>query len=454
VPGLFGIFEVGRRTVLAYQSAMNAVGHNVANASTPGYHRQRVELRATAPLIDAFGALGTGVRAAGVQRVENRFLEYAVQREIPTMGRYEARADALAQTELMFGEPSENGLTKSLDEFFGAWDDLASTPEDAGARESVVRIGASLADSIRSTRERLWDQRTAVNTEIQGTVDDANRVARELHRLNRSILQTGASGEIAPDLEDRRDQLVESLADLVGGIAEVDHNGTATVWVSGRVIVQAETIQEITFDLSESEYPMTGDRAIPADRLEGRLGGLIQVRDDDLEGAIGRLDEFAARLVRDVNGLHQRGVDSNGKPGGAFFEIDALGNDGVSRAAAGIRVSQALLDDSRRLAAGTTGKPGDNAIALDVAALRNDPHGFVGMLEAMIVDVGGRAREAQDLRLGQGIVLDSFRAQRESVSGVSLDEEAADLMRFQRAFQAGAQILATADEMTQTILSL
>jgi flagellar hook-associated protein 1 FlgK len=439
---------------MSYQSAMNATGHNVANAGTTGFHRQRVQMHATAPIIDAFGALGTGVRAGGVQRVENRFLEYAVQREIPTMGRYDVRAAALAQSELVFGEPSESGLTNFLDEFFGGWDDLASNAEDSGARESVVRLGASLADSIRGTRKRLWDQREAVNSEIRRTIDDANRIGKELERLNRSIMKSGASGELAPDLQDRRDMLVESLAELVGANAEIDDNGTATVWVSGRLIVQSETSLPITFDLSQSTLPMTGGREFQAETLEGRLGGLLQVRDEDLSGAIRRLDEFAVRLANDVNALHGGGIDANGKPAGLFFELGGLDKDGVSRGAAVIRVSKALLDDAQRVAAGNNGKPGDNSLALDIAALRNDSFGFSGMLEAMVVDIGGRAREAEDLRLGQSIVLDSFRAPRESVSGVSHDEEAADLMRFQRAFQAGAQIIATADAMTQTILSL
>ena len=145
------------------------------------------------------------------------------------------------------------------------------------------------------------------------------------------------------------------------------------------------------------------------------------------------------------------GVSSCAVP---FFVLVGMGQDPVDRAGAGLRVNPLLVTDSTLVAAGRDGAPGDNSVALEIAALRNDMRGPTGSLHSLVVGAGTRARHAEDLAAGQRIVVDSFVAQRESISGVSLDEEGANLLRFQRSYQAAAQVMATADEMLQTLLTL
>lgn len=453
MPGLFGIYGLASHSLLSFQSAISVIGHNVANAGTEGFHRQRVDFRAGAPEFTAVGALGTGVRVHTVQRIEDRFIESAVQREVPVLARYSTRADALAQSELAFGEPSDAGLTTLLDEFYSGWDDLASSPEDAAARESVSRLGISLASSVREARSRLAEQQAAVSGEMARVVDEANRLVTELEHLNRNILASTRGGTVPADMEDRRDQLVETLGDLVGAKGQVEGNGTATVRLAGRVLVQLEASQPIRFDLAESDQPTIEGRAFQDGELDGRIGGLMQVRDEDLATAIRRLDEFAARLAQDVNDIHVQGKDLHGNATEPFFVLLGVARDGVTGAAAGLRVNPAIRDDSTRISAGLDGTDADNTIALDIASLRSDRNGATGMLQSLVVDMGSRAREAADLANGQAVIVDSFKAQREAISGVSLDEEAADLLRFQRSYQAAARIMTAADEMTQTLLA-
>ena len=453
MPGLFGIFEVGRNSLVAMQAAIHTVGHNVANAGTTGFHRQRVNLSPTLPELTAFGALGTGVRIDQVQRVEDRFLEMAVQRELPILARYGARANALAQSQLAFGEPSDHGLTSILEEFYTAWDDLASSPEDQGARESVVRLGVTLADSINNSRARLFDQQASLTAEVSQSLDEANRVIRELEQLNRNILVATRGEHVPADLEDRRDVLVETLSDLVGASASVEADGTATVRIAGRVIVQLETSQEIGLD-QETMVPRIEGSTFRPGEIHGRIGGLLDTRDGDLAVTIQRLDEFALNLAEEVNSVHTQGLTAHGTPALPFFVLEGLDRDGVTGAARGLRVATELRNDPSLVAAGATGAPGDNSIALDIAALRHDRFGAAARLRSLVVDLGARAREAEDLALGQQIIVNGFLAQRESISGVSLDEEAANLMRFQRSFQAAAQIMTVVDEMAQSVLAM
>jgi flagellar hook-associated protein 1 FlgK len=454
VPGLFGIYNLAAQSLLSYQTAINTVGHNVANAATDGFHRQRVELKANLPARTGFGPLGMGVGIGSIHRIEDTFIEFAIQREIPILSRYSARSDALEQSQLAFGEPSDAGLTTILDEFFGGWNDLASSPEDAGARESVVRLGISLADSVKNARNRLVVQQESITSEIARAVDEVNRLATELEHLNQNILASTRDGLVPADLEDRRDVIIQSLGDLIGGTARIEDNGTATVHVGGRLLVQLETADLLDFDLARSDVPFLAGRELRPENLDGRIGGLMQVRDEDIAGSIRRLDEFALRLAEDVNRVHRQGIDSYGNPADDFFHLPVLDPDGVGQAAASIAVNPSLVADSLQVAAGTAGEEGDNVVALDIASLRNDVGGASSMLRSLVVDLGARARESEDLAQGQSIVVESFRAQRESVSGVSLDEEAAHLMRFQRSYEAAARIMTLVDEMTQTLLSV
>lgn len=453
MPGLFGIYELSKRSLLAYQTAMHTAGHNVANAGVEGFHRQRVELGATPPAQDYLHQVGTGIGVDAIRRIEDRFLERGILRELPVLSAHSARADALAQAETLLGEPSDGGLTTLLDQFYDGWDDLASHPEDGTVRSSVVRLASSVADAVRSSRSRLDSQLAEVGGEIRAALDDFNRMVGELAEVNRRILTTNAGGAFVADLEDRRDRLVGTLAELGGTTSSIAEDGTATVWLAERVVVQREIVTAVEFEPGTGRPLTIEGRVVEAAGLGGRIGGLFAVRDDDLADAVRRLDQFAARLAEDVNAIHRTGVDERGRAAGAFFVLDGAG-PGTEGAAQRLRVADAIVSDSSRVAAGRGAAPAENGVALDIAALRNDPKGASGMLQNLIVELGGRSREAQDLVEAQSFVVQAFQAQRESVSGVSLDEEAAHLLQFQRAYEAAARVLAAADEMARTILSL
>jgi flagellar hook-associated protein 1 FlgK len=265
MPGLFGILELGRNSLLAQQAALQAAGHNIANAATPGYHRQRVEMRPTLPELYTFGALGTGVRIDTVRRIESRFLELSLQREIPLHARFSARAGILSEAELAFGEPSEGGVQSFLDQFYTAWNELAATPEDLGARESVVRSALSLTQSIRSAHLRITEQSESLTGEMHRVVDDANRVLGELEALNRTIRSQSARTSSLGDLADRRDLLIETLADLLGAQGAIEEDGTATVRLGGRVVLQGEISQPLTWESGadpNARFPRMSSRGV------------------------------------------------------------------------------------------------------------------------------------------------------------------------------------------------
>lgn len=454
MPGLLGLYGLAGRSLMSLQTAMNAVSHNVANAATEGFHRQRVDLSAGSPQIYAFGALGSGVTVGNVRRVEDRFLESALQRETPLLARYQARADVLSRAETAFGEPSDGGLSTMLEDFWDGWDQLATSPEDLGARESVVRLGAAIASSLGAAYTRLDEEQRSLTGDISQSVDDANRMIRELDHLNQAIVSSSRNGVPAADLEDQRDTMARQLADLVGATASVEADGTATVRLGGRVLVQKAGADPLVFDEAHGRSVTLQGSTIDAGDLGGRLGGLVEARDHDLADAKRRLDQMASKLAADVNAIHKGAKDRRGDEAPDFFVLQGVATDGVTGAAAALAVNAALVQDASRVAAGSSGNPGDNRVALDLAALRDETDGAGALLRGVVADLGSRSKEAQDLATGQGVVVDSYWAQRESVSGVSLDEEASNLLRFQRAYQAAARVVTTVDEMAQSLLAM
>jgi flagellar hook-associated protein 1 FlgK len=275
-----------------------------------------------------------------------------------------------------------------------------------------------------------------------------------MQSLNRSILASTRQGVVAADLEDRRDNLVDTLNQIAGATATIESDGTATVRIGGRVLVQAAGADTLAFDGAHPAALHLANSVLDPSELGGTLGGLVEARTGDLADAMSRLDRMAARLAGDVNALHTQGKDMRGDTGMAFFTLSGVGPDGIKGAAGALRVNVALEADASRVAAGTNDKPGDGSVAADIAAIRNQSEGASSMLRALVSGVGARTKESQDLADGQQVIVSSFQAQRESVSGVSLDEEGASLLQFQRSYQAAARIVTTVDEMAQTLLQM
>lgn len=454
----FSAFEIGRRALNASQLGMTIAGQNIANLNTPGYSRRRVQLAEASPLNLNGLNIGNGVTVTGIQSFRDNFIQARIQTESGIAGRLTAQRDALAPVEVALQGSENGGLQNALSNFFGSFRDLEANPGSVPLRSLTAQRGVNLANAFQSTRARLADIRSGADAQLRSSVDEVNSLSERVATLNDQIRVAEGVGGDASTLRDQRNELVTRLSDLTGARSTENEDGTINLTIGeGRPLVAGDR----AFPLSAQQTPPLGLSTItiegePAIFNEGALAGL-QNAIDLTTAQIDDLDALAASVVDRVNTLHSSGTDLDNNAGTNFF------NSTAPVSAANISVTAAIVGNPRLIVASPLPQPGNaGTVAGEIANLLTDTNSTAGtrtgsfssIFSSMISDAGAHISAADNDLQTQAAVLSQAIAQRDAVSGVSLDEEAVNLLQHQKAFEAAARFIKIADEMTQVILSL
>ncbi len=460
--GLNGLFGIGSNALATYQRALSVTGQNIANVNTPGYSRQEVVLSATLPEHGRPGQIGTGVEATEVRRSVDTFVEQQLLNSHERLGEYGASQSALSQIEPIFSDSNDQGVAAGLNEFFKAWQDVATNPADLTSRTVLLSKADVVAKRLNETTTQLSSQRTSLDGQIQQGITDVNQLSSQIATLNGQIKLVEVSGQQANDLRDQRGQLLNKLGGLIDISALEDSTGQVTVSVGiGQVLVAQQTAFRLTgvsnsgnAGLLDVHYDNGSGTTTDLTSVirSGGLKGLIDARDTTAAGLQTSLDTLASQIVTQVNTRHRTGYGLDGSTTQDFF---AAGGTTAATISVG-------LTDRRQIAASSTaaGVPGNNANALAVAALQTTALAGLGnatfhdYYSAMAGSFGSTLKGAQDDLQGQELLHGQLESHRAEVSGVSMDEELINLLKYQRAFQAASKLITTSDEMLQTILSL
>ena len=466
---LSGAIEIGRTALRAQQIVINVTGDNIANVNTPGFSRRQAKLQTAPPV----GGLGTGVKVADVTRARDQLLDAQVRFENGLFGRLESMDGTFRTVEGIFSElagssateagavfsqSSGVGLSGSLSRFLNAFQDLANNPESGSAR-SVIREEAQL---LTRTFHRLDSQMTGLRLELesefQRQVDRANTLMGEIATLNARIpAERFAGGGSSASLEDTRSNLVDELSKILDISAREEENGAMTVTAGGSIALvrgiavnslgtQAEVVGDAL--VSKLTLAATGERIT---FNSGSLRGIEEMRDTRALEYMGDLDGLASTLVLEVNRLHSTGFGLNGASGTDLF--DAAGTTAQT-----IEVSPAIVENLDLIAAASDNSVGNNRVALQISDLRLGRlfDGGTKTMEEFYSDligrIGSQAQQTYSNLESQRVISEQLSNRRDNVRGVSLNEEAANLILFQRAFQAAARIVTSVDEMMQTVL--
>jgi flagellar hook-associated protein 1 FlgK len=460
--GLNGLFGIGSNALATFQRALAVTGQNIANVNTPGYSRQEVILSETLPENARPGQIGTGVEATEVRRSIDTFVEQQLLDSNERLGQFGASQQALSQIEPVFADSNDQGIAAGLNEFFKAWQDVATNPSDLTARTVLLAKADGAAKLINQAASQLSAQRTSLDGQIQGAINDVNALATKIADLNSQIKLVEVGGQKANDLRDQRGRFLNDLANLVDISSLEDSTGQVTVSVGlGQVLVTQQTAFQLTGvadsgngGLLDVHYDNgTGTTTDLTSVINGgRLKGLIDARDTTAAGLQTSLNTLTSQLVSQVNTQHRVGYGLDGSTTQDFFTAS-----GTTAATITVAVTDRLKIAASSSAAGVPGN-NENALALanlqtaSVAGLGNTT--FQGYYSAMAGSFGATLQGAvRDLQ-GQEIFHDQLQAHRAEVSGVSMDEELINLLKYQRAFEAASKLITTSDEMLQTILSL
>lgn len=478
-----GLFGIARSALLAHQTSLQVVSQNVANAETPGYSRQRPLLSASTPVRMPYGNIGTGVRFDGIERQRDILLDRSFRTASTLLGESSYRRATLSQIEEMFGEPSDAGMAAKLDEFWSAFSELATTPGSLSAKAVVQQRGKQLAQLFTDYDAGLTQSREQTASRLSTTVAEINQLAEQVAELNGRIATSEAGGAVASDLRDRRDLLLDTLARTAGARIEPQRDGSVTVMLANSTLVDGTNARALRLELdpptpppavTPSDVPVKLRLGNSADRLgplAGELKAMVDVINTDVPALRGRLDALAASLASSVNAAHSAGYVFAGTtiPGTAAGNFFHPGTIGDPVRAGTLRLSSAIAADPANIAtSGNPIAPLDNSVALALSALRNsttavtysgpggesETSGFNAFFRTTVTRLGLAVRSAEDDLIVRTTLTDQADTRRQSVSGVSTDEELIMLMRVQQSYVAATKLIKTADEMLQTILSL
>jgi flagellar hook-associated protein 1 FlgK len=463
--------EIGRRALQAQQTALQVTSHNIANANTPGYARRTVDLTNVAGVPGT--GVGSGVDVTGVVRQNNAFLDAQARVEQQVLGRWEAVERAMTGIEAIFNEPagagsseagtifnepSGLGLSGSLSRFWNAWQDLANVPESGAARAAVRQEADFLVTTMHQIHSQVADTRRGLDEDIVSQVQEINGILDSLAAINGEIPRAGA-GTLSGDLIDERERLLQDLSNRVNiSVLEKD-NGQVSVLLAGHNLVQQN--QAVHLDVrsvTQNDFPTSvvffSDDGSVTSIEEGQLKGLMEVRDNTIPDVLGRMDALAGALVSEVNRLHRSGTGPTGATAVDFFDSDKT-------SASNIAVDTKVLEDLNNIAASGDGNTGDNSVAIAIAGLRNatDIAGLQGdtvegFFFTLLGEVGARSKEAQTMAENHRLFASQIDNRRQGVQGVSLNDEASQLVLFQRAYQAAARTVSTIDQLMETTINL
>jgi flagellar hook-associated protein 1 len=451
VPSTFGSLSLAASALAAQRRALDVTGQNIANVNTDGYSRQRVELRALAQRsagVHVGGSQsGSGVDVAAQIRVVDRFLTERADRERAALGRAEELADAHRRVEVALQEPGEQGLAAGLEGLWDAFDAVAARPEDLSARAALLQRIEGVVGTFATLTRALSDLAGDALQRADAVVGEVNAIAERLAALNGDIAAAGAQGAPPNELLDERDRLVAQLAGHVGVRTAVDDRGVVSVSVSGYGLVGGTRAGALALDASTPDAPVI--RSGAGGLLEvhgGGLGGLLEVAGAVVPAQRARLDAVATGLVGLVNAQHRLGQDlaDPPQPGGDLLTGTGAGDLALAPGVAGHpeRVAAAPLGAGRF--------DGGNARAL--ALLGDTAGGPDEVYRSLVARLGIESATAADRAALQEQVVAQVEADRQEVSGVSLDEEMANMIAYQQAYQASARFLTVVDELIQRLV--
>jgi flagellar hook-associated protein 1 FlgK len=394
------------------------------------------------------------VTSQGIQRARDQFLDASFREESGLQGRFDTTHQLLGGVESIFDESGTSGLGAGLDALLAAFSDLANDPSSATARGLVVQSAQSLTQQFHSVADRLATVNADVLQRMQSAVGEVNNLGERIADLNRQIV-AAAKGVGAPDLEDKRDLLIDKLSQLVN-VQVIEHADHGVVVVAGGALL-VDGAQHGGLEvrsLAAGGYGLgSAVSHAPVNLSSGSLKGLSDLSASTLPGIQKQLDQFASAVAQEVNAIHRTGSTTGGATGNDFFDPTGL-------TASSIAVAVPIRQSIANIAAGASGSPGDSSIALRLAQLRSTPVSAAGgqtlgeFYGGVVTSIGVLTRVAEQGSTSQEALVANVQAQRSSATEVSIDEEMVSLIKGQQAFAAASKIVNAADEMMQSILDM
>ena len=482
------LLSIGRSGLTAAKKSIETASHNIANVNTEGFTRKHIVQQTSTPIVKKGVLQGTGTVVKRIERSHNPFVEKKLNLATTNYGFLKERTEQLDQIENIFNELEIDGLNKILNKFYNSFRELSNNPEDETMR-SIVRDNARLViKDFKRIRETLNNLTTTIDTRLEQEVENINDLLRNISKLNLRIKELKVSDSEVSDLKDERDLLVRNLSEFFNLHIMEDPQGGLSIMATGiGTLVSGKQHQEFmarrvgksqssanTDGSMEIHFKSRPSVSVSTIFTTGKLGSMLAVRNQDQRQLRENIDNIAFELAQSVNTIHRRGFvgrpipldefgkplfqDARGRTTGVNFFTSLPSREG---AALSLELSDSVRGDlSNIVTALDPNSPGDNRIALAISGLQDQKimeDGQSTLSEYYLKQIGRVGLEANRARVNavqaKGL-LSLTTNMKERISGVNLDEEAANLVKFQHAYEASAKVIETAEEMFDTVLRL
>lgn len=456
--GPFLGINMASQAMRGLQYALDTTGHNISNVNTRGYTRQAVDFGALPALnfySQGWRSVGQGSFVSNINRVRADYLDRSLNNAASSHSKYASLSEGLSQIDAIYGEPSDTGVSGALNKFFDSWSGLAADPSNPATRAEVRLAGQNLADRVRNRYADVSTVKTNAQKSVTATIGQINALGEEIAGLNAQITNALATGGTPNDLMDRRDLALQELSTLTNISKEVYADGSYAVYASGFTLVQGSESRTFPSNTNAANGTVT-DGTLTYSIRGGKLAGdLATVNEASTQMA--NLDSLANELRTQINTAHVGGINGLGNTGVRFFsDVAAPPQTG----AVDFDLSAEVKADPAAISAGISGEPGDGGLAqlfagyreTTVAALGGKSFGdyFQGVMTKLATDASYYSAAAET----EAAIMTQVTNQQQAVSGVSVDDEMANLMKYQRSYQAAAKALVVFDQVSEDLIGM
>jgi len=457
---LFGTLSIATGALDAEQGAMSATTNNVANVNTPGYSREQPILVENDPIVLGSTTYGTGVSLEKLQSLRDPILQVRIQEETQQQGQLNAFLSAMQQAQVQF-TTSSSDIGTEISNFFSSLNQLSTDPTNLSLRQGVLTAAGDMALAFNDTADNLQQQRSSLDLNVTQDVQQVNVLTGQIAALNNQISQMQGANQDANGLLDQRDVLIGQLSGLIDVSSIPSDNSLTLTTSNGTPLVVGGQSYALTTQTNSSGmqdiYSQGTD--ITANLTSGALAGLLQARDQTIPALQSNLDTLAAGLANALNAANQGGYDQNGNPFGGF---DLNGNPGgnlfvpppASGQGAAAAMAVAITDPSLIAASSDPTAPGSNGNMAALSGVQNQtvaggqtPTNYYSNL---VFAVGNDVSNSSSELSASQSILNQLQDQLGAVSGVSLNEEAANMVQYQDAFNAAAEVVTTINDMPRS----
>ncbi|MEU4222493.1 flagellar hook-associated protein FlgK [Actinoplanes sp. NPDC026623] len=458
----FGSINTALTGLYANRRGLDVSGQNIANSTTQGYTRQRVQMQSvvggsSAAMYARSDGLGNGVAVTDVQRLRNEFLEGRGRTEHGTSAYLNTQSSIYNSIEDVFAEPGDTALQAQFHDMWASWSDVANAPNDPAARSALLQKSATVVDNLHNAHDALGSQWEALRGQAVANAAEVNQTASAIAELNKNIVLAKASGATVNELEDQRDLHIMHLAEMVGATTSTRANGAVDVFINGGALVSQFNTRSIEISgvkRLEDQAQVGVDPALSGVQVQwaddhsatgtgGQMGAVMDSLTTVIPGMSAKLDGVAKQLADTVNAVHTGAYGLDGVTGRPFFSGDSASTIAIALD----------MDKPEQVGAAPSGGTFDGSVADKLSRTGSLTNGPDKAYQKMIADLGVESQTTGRRADIQGNITLQIDSARESEAGVNLDEEMTNLLTFQRGYEASSRVLTTIDSMLDQLIN-